>query len=142
MRVSLVIIPTDNEGICVLTGLLGTFIMPRLENMIGLERAGLWSIVFEVTCLAPAVFAFFVGTGTYGMSGETWNQVLLFGGIALSRVGLWSFDLCQVRYRPHLHRTALHRSLYFPAPTPHLPPTCAPPHANANVHSSNNYNNP
>lgn len=70
--------------------------MPRLERHIGLERAGLWSIISEVVCLAPVVLAFFYGTGAYGTKGAWWNEVLLFGGIALSRIGLWSFDLCQV----------------------------------------------
>lgn len=102
------------------TGLIGTLVMPRLEKLVGLERAGAWSIWcvlasaslseslqiadhhalcvhrFEVTCLVPALLAFFYGTGTYGHHGQTWNSVLLFGGIALSRIGLWSFDLCQV----------------------------------------------
>ena len=69
----------------------------------------------EVVCLAPALLAFFYGTGRYGEHGATWNSILLFGGetfqpshtetlliasvipgIAISRIGLWSFDLCQV----------------------------------------------
>jgi hypothetical protein len=70
--------------------------MPRLEKLIGLERAGAWSIWFEAVCLTPALVAFFYGLGPYGHHGQTWNSVLLFGGIALSRIGLWSFDLCQV----------------------------------------------
>lgn len=89
------------QGVCVLTGLLGTMIMPALESRIGLVRAGAWSISFELACLAPVVGAFFVGTGVYGEPGPVWNQVVLFGGIALSRVGLWSFDLCQVGRRWH-----------------------------------------
>lgn len=70
--------------------------MPHLERLIGLERAGAWSISFELVCLAPTVLAFFYGTGAYGTKGAVWNEILLFGGIAASRVGLWSFDLCQV----------------------------------------------
>jgi iron-regulated transporter 1 len=72
--------------------------MPRLEKLIGLERAGAWSIWFEAVCLTPALIAFFYGLGPYGQHGKTWNSVLLFGGIALSRIGLWSFDLCQVSF--------------------------------------------
>jgi hypothetical protein len=79
-----------------ITGLIGTVVMPRLEKLIGLERAGAWSIWFEAVCLTPALTAFFYGLGPYGQHGKTWNSVLLFGGIALSRIGLWSFDLCQV----------------------------------------------
>jgi iron-regulated transporter 1 len=63
-----------------LTGLIGTALMPILEGMIGLERAGAWSIGFEVVCLGPVIFAFFHGAGEYGTHGEVWNTTLLFGG--------------------------------------------------------------
>jgi len=85
-----------HQAVCLVTGLIGTLVMPRLEKLIGLERAGAWSIWFEAICLTPALVAFFYGLGPYGHHGQTWNSVLLFGGIALSRIGLWSFDLCQV----------------------------------------------
>ncbi|WVQ93477.1 hypothetical protein IAU59_000551 [Kwoniella sp. CBS 9459] len=84
------------RGLCLVTGLLGTAVMPLLERRVGLERAGAWSIWFEVTCLAPVALAFFYGTGRYGEHGPLWNSIVLFGGIALSRIGLWSFDLCQI----------------------------------------------
>lgn len=32
------------RGICVVTGLMGTILMPYLERKIGLIRAGAWSI--------------------------------------------------------------------------------------------------
>lgn len=71
--------------------------MPVLERYLGLERAGAWSIWFEAACLFPTLISFFYGTGAYGEHGPAWNSVLLFGGIALSRIGLWSFDLCQLK---------------------------------------------
>ncbi|KAL1411254.1 hypothetical protein Q8F55_002205 [Vanrija albida] len=85
------------RAVCLVTGLLGTAAMPVLERHIGLERAGAWSIWFEVACLLPSVVSFFYGTGAYGEHGAAWNTALLFGGIALSRIGLWSFDLCQLK---------------------------------------------
>ncbi|OCF38724.1 solute carrier family 40 (iron-regulated transporter), member 1 [Kwoniella heveanensis CBS 569] len=85
------------RGLCLVTGLIGTAVMPLLERKVGLERAGAWSIWFEVGCLAPVALAFFYGTGRYGEHGPVWNSVILFGGIALSRIGLWSFDLCQLK---------------------------------------------
>ncbi|RSH91224.1 hypothetical protein EHS25_009523 [Saitozyma podzolica] len=107
------------RGLCVVTGLIGTWVMPRLEKSIGLERAGAWSIWFEIGCLAPVMVSFFYGTGRYGEHGDVWNSVVLFGGIALSRIGLWSFDLCQLKElqlaldsHPHRNRlTALQLSL-------------------------------
>jgi iron-regulated transporter 1 len=65
------------------TGLIGTIVMPILEKLVGLERAGAWSIWFEVVCLAPVLLAFFYGTGMYGEHGATWNTILLFGGESL-----------------------------------------------------------
>ncbi|WWC64337.1 uncharacterized protein I303_106947 [Kwoniella dejecticola CBS 10117] len=85
------------RGLCLITGLIGTIVMPLLERKVGLERAGAWSIWFEVACLAPVALAFFYGTGRYGEHGPVWNSVILFGGIAISRIGLWSFDLCQLK---------------------------------------------
>lgn len=126
------------QAVCLVTGLLGTLAMPRLERLVGLERAGAWSIWyvnslsmipcgeryckretdvirFEVVCLTPVLLAFFYGTGQYGEHGQTWNSVLLFGGIALSRIGLWSFDLCQVSLNPSTP-TYKHRVRYGISP--------------------------
>ncbi|WWC91485.1 uncharacterized protein L201_006431 [Kwoniella dendrophila CBS 6074] len=85
------------RGLCLVTGLFGTAVMPVLEERVGLERAGAWSIWFEIACLAPVVTSFFCGMGKYGEHGPVWNSIILFGGIALSRIGLWSFDLCQLK---------------------------------------------
>ncbi|WWD03413.1 hypothetical protein V865_001465 [Kwoniella europaea PYCC6329] len=85
------------RGLCLVTGLIGTAVMPILERRVGLERAGAWSIWYEVACLAPVAVSFFFGTGKYGEHGPVWNSIVLFGGIALSRIGLWSFDLCQLK---------------------------------------------
>ncbi|BGP38845.1 hypothetical protein JCM10449v2_002783 [Rhodotorula kratochvilovae] len=85
------------RGIGVVTGLMGTMVMPLLEKRIGLVRAGTWSIFSEVVTLIPAVLAFFVGAPPDGKRGPTWNDALLFAGMAVSRIGLWSFDLCQLK---------------------------------------------
>lgn len=88
------------RGVCILTGLAGTLIMPWLEGRLGLERAGAWSLWFEVGCLGPVVLAFFVGapgSPSQTARGPWVNSLVLFGGIALSRIGLWSFDLCQLK---------------------------------------------
>lgn len=87
------------RGVCILTGLAGTLVMPPLERLIGLERAGAWSIWSELACLTPAVLAFFLGAPPFGTPthASPANSAVLFGGIALSRIGLWSFDLCQLK---------------------------------------------
>jgi len=81
----------------VVAGLMGTLAMPLLERKLGLVRAGNWSIWSEVLCLVPAVVSFYVGAPPIGVRAPAWNAALLFGGMMLSRVGLWAFDLCQLK---------------------------------------------
>lgn len=82
------------RGVCVLTGLLGTFVSSWLSNRIGLVRTGSWSIVSEFLPLTPVVLSFYVGS--MGRDRPAWNTAMLFTGLALSRIGLWSFDLAQL----------------------------------------------
>jgi iron-regulated transporter 1 len=46
--------------------------------------------------LLPTLLALFLGAGP-GRERPAWNGALLFGGMAASRVGLWSFDLAQLQ---------------------------------------------
>lgn len=105
------------RGVLVVAGLLGTLAMPLLEKWIGLVRAGSWSVVSEFVTLIPALLSFYVGTAPIGQKPAQWNAALLFTGrripeevhiylsnlvlsakgMALSRIGLWSFDLCQLK---------------------------------------------
>ncbi|KAK4048612.1 hypothetical protein OIO90_005782 [Microbotryomycetes sp. JL221] len=85
------------RGLNVVTGLAGTALMPLLEKRIGLVRAGTWSMVSEVCSLVPVVLSFFIDRAPEGQKAVWWNQVMLFAGMALSRIGLWAFDLCQLK---------------------------------------------
>ncbi|KII95449.1 hypothetical protein PLICRDRAFT_48408 [Plicaturopsis crispa FD-325 SS-3] len=85
------------RGVCVVTGLLGTVIMPLMERRLGLIRAGSWAIWSELISLIPVVLSFFLSAPRAGDRGTTWNAVLLFGGMAISRIWLWAFDLCQLK---------------------------------------------
>ncbi|KAI9057750.1 hypothetical protein FKP32DRAFT_1583054 [Trametes sanguinea] len=85
------------RGLNVVAGLMGTLAMPFLEKRLGLVRAGNWSIWSEVICLLPVLITFYVGAPSDGTRGPTWNAALLFGGMMLSRIGLWAFDLCQLK---------------------------------------------
>lgn len=73
--------------------LSATWIAPRLSKAVGPVRGGLWSICWEMVWLAGGVGWYL---GEYNRSKE--RMVLttsgLVGGVALSRVGLWGFDLC------------------------------------------------
>ncbi|KAJ7069263.1 Ferroporti-1 [Mycena amicta] len=82
----------EMRGLCVLTGLIGTVVTVPLENKLGSARAGSWSIWSMVVCLLPVMASFYI----FGPR-NTLGAVLLFGGMALSRIGLWSFDLIQTK---------------------------------------------
>jgi len=65
-------------------GILATYLMPILSRRIGIVRTGLWSLWSEVLALIPVVLAIaLAGTLSKGTT-----SALLFGGMALSRVGL------------------------------------------------------
>ncbi|QRV88221.1 iron-regulated transporter [Ceratobasidium sp. AG-Ba] len=82
------------RGLCVVTGLFGTFLMPWMEKRIGLIRTGSWAIWSEAITLVPTVLCLYVGVDERDR--PAWNSALLFTGMALSRIGLWSFDLAQL----------------------------------------------
>ncbi|KAF9149370.1 hypothetical protein BG015_008839 [Linnemannia schmuckeri] len=73
------------KGICTVSELLGTILMPILTRYVGLIRAGAWSIWLEVFTLTPVLFSIY--------SDQLPIQVFIFAGMALSRIGVWSFDL-------------------------------------------------
>ncbi|KAF5392663.1 hypothetical protein D9757_000936 [Collybiopsis confluens] len=91
------------RGICVVTGLCGTALAHPLEKRIGTERAGNWTIWSMVFSLVPVVIALYVfapkpeSTPSGHPAMSLLGAALLFGGMALSRIGLWSFDLIQTK---------------------------------------------
>lgn len=82
------------RGICVVTGLMGTFLSPYLTGRIGLVRTGSWSLWAELLPLSLTIVSFY--QGAENRHRPAWNTALLFTGLALSRIGLWSFDLAQL----------------------------------------------
>ncbi|PWY98570.1 hypothetical protein BCV70DRAFT_201891 [Testicularia cyperi] len=94
------------RAVGVVAGLIGTLVMPWLEKKIGLVRTGSYSLISELLPLAPAVVALWITgspTQRFGLPPSTaaktrpsWNTGLLFSGLAISRIGLWSFDLAQL----------------------------------------------
>lgn len=70
-----------------------TWAAPYLMKKIGVVRAGIWSLAWQMTCLAGVLawyFSDFEGMGTNSIFSATGLAV----GVALSRIGLWGFDLC------------------------------------------------
>lgn len=70
-----------------------TWAAPYLMKKIGVVRAGIWSLAWQMTCLAGVLawyFSDFEGKGTNSIFSATGLAL----GVALSRIGLWGFDLC------------------------------------------------
>lgn len=65
-----------------------TWLAPLANRRVGVVRAGLWSITWQTLSILGAVSAFWYST-TPGVA-----AISLVAGVAISRVGLWSFDLC------------------------------------------------
>ncbi|KAK1757092.1 Ferroporti-1 [Echria macrotheca] len=73
--------------------LSATWVAPRLMGRIGVIRAGIWSLSWQMVWLALAVSWYF--SGFYGTStSPVIPATALAVGVALSRVGLWGYDLC------------------------------------------------
>ncbi|KAK9722477.1 hypothetical protein K7432_002666 [Basidiobolus ranarum] len=69
---------------------LGTFVMPIMKRFLGVYRTARASIWIEVASLIPVIVSFFLAQNKL-------SAVLLFGGISLSRLGVWVFDLSQTQ---------------------------------------------
>ncbi|KAL9933700.1 hypothetical protein V8E36_007358 [Tilletia maclaganii] len=82
------------RGVGVVAGLLGTMAMPYLEKLVGIVRAGSHSLFAQVLPLTMTLVPLYVGADQRDR--PAWNGALLFSGIAISRIGLWSFDLAQL----------------------------------------------
>ena len=72
--------------------LSATWIAPKLIKKVGPVRGGIWSLNWQIIWLAAGVSGFFAD-----WSGSRSSSILgasaLVGGVILSRVGLWCFDL-------------------------------------------------
>jgi len=65
-----------------------TWLAPMAMDRVGPLRAGLWSVHWQMVCTAAAVTVIWVAhSPMIGALG-------LVAGVIMSRVGLWSFDLC------------------------------------------------
>ncbi|KAF9279242.1 hypothetical protein BGZ74_002904 [Mortierella antarctica] len=70
-------------------GVAGTYFMPLLAKRIGNVRTGLWSI-WQLGLMLVLVAIALTNKLDY-----TATSILLFGGMAASRLGLWMFDIAE-----------------------------------------------
>lgn len=68
--------------------LSGTWIAPVVMHRIGPIRSGLWFLNWQLLCVAGATVAFVFWNSTSKLVAGS-----LVVGVALSRIGLWGFDL-------------------------------------------------
>lgn len=87
--------------------LSATWIAPRLMKHVGVLRTGLWSISWQMTCLAAGVTWFFYYYGRGYLSTDIMPAAGLAVAVAFSRVGLWGFDLSVQNIVQDVRRTFL-----------------------------------
>ncbi|KAI7750721.1 hypothetical protein M8C21_013023 [Ambrosia artemisiifolia] len=78
------------RGISAIMGISATFLYPFLETRISTVRTGLWSIWSQWTCLLICV-------GSIWVKNNTTSAYMLMSGVAVSRIGLWVFDLSVIQ---------------------------------------------
>ncbi|KAL8120276.1 solute carrier family 40 member 2-like [Apium graveolens] len=78
------------RGVSATIGITATFVYPILQSRISTLRAGLWSIWSQWAFLLLCVASIWVK--------DKFNSAyVLMGGVALSRLGLWMFDLSVIQ---------------------------------------------
>ncbi|KAK4483822.1 hypothetical protein RD792_011029, partial [Penstemon davidsonii] len=83
------------RGISATFGIAATFLYPLLHSRISTLRTGLWSIwsqynIMQWSCLLLCVASIFI-------KGKLVSAYMLMGGVAMSRLGLWMFDLAVIQ---------------------------------------------
>nr|XP_007134620.1 hypothetical protein PHAVU_010G062200g [Phaseolus vulgaris]ESW06614.1 hypothetical protein PHAVU_010G062200g [Phaseolus vulgaris] len=74
------------RGISAAIGIAATVAYPVLQSQISTIRTGLWSVWSQWTCLLPCIAAIWIQSGCL-------SSYILMGSVAISRLGLWMFDL-------------------------------------------------
>ncbi|KAG9155898.1 hypothetical protein Leryth_004142 [Lithospermum erythrorhizon] len=78
------------RGVSATIGIAATFLYPVLQSSISTLRTGLWSIWFQWTFLLLCVASVWVQQ-------KFVSDYMLMGGVAISRLGLWMFDLSVIQ---------------------------------------------
>ncbi|CAI0424027.1 unnamed protein product [Linum tenue] len=78
------------RGVSAIIGISATFVYPVMQSQISTLRTGLWSIWSQWGCLLVCV-------GAIWIQSRTLSAYILMAGVALSRIGLWMFDLSVIQ---------------------------------------------
>ncbi|KAL2337642.1 hypothetical protein Fmac_012088 [Flemingia macrophylla] len=74
------------RGASAVIGIAATVVYPAVQPHLSSIRTGLWSIWSQWTCLLPCVAAIW-------FQNSFLSSYILMGSVAISRLGLWMFDL-------------------------------------------------
>ncbi|KAK8464708.1 hypothetical protein PHAVU_010G062300 [Phaseolus vulgaris] len=83
------------RGISAVIGIAATVAYPVLQSRISTIRTGLWSIWSQWTCLLPCIASIWIQSGFL-------SSYILMGSVAISRLGLWMFDLSVLQHMQDL----------------------------------------
>ena len=81
------------RGLSSAVGLAGTFVYHISSQNLSLESTGMWSIIFQFTCLSLSYISLVVDDYDTSMT-------MLIAGVCSSRVGLWVFDISVTQVSP------------------------------------------
>lgn len=74
------------RGISSAVGLMGTFVYHISAKYMSYESTSMWSICFQFCCISVSFLSLWIENYDFFL-------VLFIGGVCLSRVGLWVFDI-------------------------------------------------
>jgi solute carrier family 40 (iron-regulated transporter), member 1 len=92
--------------------LTATWLAPRLVRRIGPVRGGIWSLTWQMVWLAGGASWFFTDLHREGR--EMLAATGLVVGVAVSRVGLWGFDLCAQNIVQDVSLSAMYLAMVLP----------------------------
>ncbi|KAM6574094.1 hypothetical protein CsatA_022421 [Cannabis sativa] len=85
------------RGVSAVIGIGATIVYPLLQSHISTLRTALWSIWSQWVCLLVCVGSILWTKYGNNNSNNISSWYMLMGGVALSRLGLWSFDLSVIQ---------------------------------------------
>ncbi|KAJ7950064.1 Solute carrier family 40 protein [Quillaja saponaria] len=78
------------RGISAMIGIAATLVYPVLQARISTLRTGLWAVWSQWICLLPCIASAWI-------QNRLLSSYMLMGGVAVSRLGLWMFDLAVIQ---------------------------------------------
>ena len=81
------------RGISATIGLLGTIAFKYSSSYLSLQDSGMWAIVWQCAMLGVGFASSWIEETDVASRASRASLAMLIGGTALSRIGLWTFDM-------------------------------------------------